>query len=105
MAVTAIKSFKDFTDIINRDEASVIHFWATWSGPCRAISPIFEDLSNKYPNVKCYKVDVDEQSDIAQEAGLRAMPTFVAFRKGVKIGDVSGADPGALENFFRRVND
>jgi thioredoxin 1 len=53
----------------------VIDFWATWCGPCKAISPILEKLSNLADNesLDFYKVDVDEQDLIAQEVGVRAV--------------------------------
>lgn len=41
-------------------------FWATWCGPCKQISPIFEKLAEQFQGAEFYKVDVDEQSDIAR---------------------------------------
>jgi thioredoxin 1 len=54
-------------------------------------------FSDKYENAKFYKLDVDEVPDAAQELGIRAMPTFVLFKDGEKVGEVVGANPKALE--------
>jgi thioredoxin 1 len=75
----------------------VVDFFADWCGPCKQISPIVDDFSNKYPNVVFLKVNVDELSDLAGELGVRAMPTFYLFAKGKKVDDLVGADPRALE--------
>lgn len=52
---------------------AVIDFWATWCGPCKAISPIFERLESQFPQLEFYKVDVDVAEDISQEVGVRAV--------------------------------
>jgi thioredoxin 1 len=53
--------------------------------------------SDEYPNVYFIKLDVDEVSDVAQELGIRAMPTFLIFKNGEKVGEVVGANPPALK--------
>ena len=53
--------------------------------------------SDEYPNVYFIKLDVDEVPDVAQELGIRAMPTFIIFKGGEKVGEVVGANPPALK--------
>ena len=69
---------------------------ATWCGPCKVIAPKIVDMSAAYPNVRFYKLDVDEVPDVAQELGVRAMPTFMLFKNGEKVNEVVGANPQAL---------
>lgn len=54
-------------------------FWATWCGPCRMISPVFEQMSTseEHANVEFYNVDVDAASDIAAEVGIRAVSSTI----------------------------
>ncbi|THV00617.1 thioredoxin-domain-containing protein [Dendrothele bispora CBS 962.96] len=61
------------------------------------ISPVFEKLASSTSGLGFYKVDVDEQSDISQECGISAMPTFMLFHKGNKIDECKGAIPPNLQ--------
>jgi len=54
-------------------------------------------FSDTYNQARFYKLDVDEVPDVAQELGIRAMPTFLLFKNGEKVGEVVGANPKALE--------
>lgn len=53
--------------------------------------------SEEFPNAHFIKVDVDEVPDVAQELGIRAMPTFIIFKGGEKVGEIVGANPPALK--------
>ncbi|KAI0354765.1 thioredoxin [Trametes cingulata] len=101
--VKALTNLKEFQEAINQDRPVIIDFWATWCGPCKVISPVFEQLAGKFENVEFYKVDVDEAQDIAQEVGVRAMPTFMAFKNGSKIGETVGANPPALQTLVNTI--
>ncbi|KAH8094771.1 thioredoxin [Phellopilus nigrolimitatus] len=107
MGVTAVESLSQFNDIIKKDVYTVFDFWATWCGPCRMISPVFEKLAEKSAEagaaIEFYKVDVDSVADVAQEVGVRAMPTFVLFKNNEKVEDLVGANPGALSNLIAKA--
>jgi thiol-disulfide isomerase/thioredoxin len=58
---------------------------------------IYHRFSDKFTNARFYKLDVDDVPDVAQELGIRAMPTFLLFKDGEKVAEVVGANPKALE--------
>lgn len=103
--VITINSLDEFHELIGGDKAVVIDFWATWCGPCRIISPTFEKLAetDASGNTIYAKVDVDQQEDITQEAGIRVMPTFITFRNGNKVDELLGADPSRLTTMVQRI--
>lgn len=63
------------------------------------ISPLFEKFaaSSDSSKIAFYKVDVDEQEQISQEVGIKAMPTFLFFQNGKKLSEVVGANPQQLQ--------
>ncbi|KAK4994821.1 thioredoxin trx1 [Elasticomyces elasticus] len=82
----------------------VLDCFATWCGPCKTIAPLVVKMSDTYTDVRFYKLDVDEVPDVAQELGIRAMPTFVLFKDGEKVSEVVGANPKALETAIQQYN-
>ncbi|KAF1347952.1 thioredoxin [Delphinella strobiligena] len=88
--------------IAEKDTLMVLDCFATWCGPCKVIAPQVVKFSDTYPNARFYKVDVDEVPDVAQELGIRAMPTFVLFKNGEKVAEVVGANPKALETAIQQ---
>jgi len=108
MTVYPISSYKQFKVLLDSNKLFVVDFWATWCGPCRVISPVFERLAEqKEHNEKMdfYSVDVDQHSDIAKEVGIRAMPTFIVFKDGKQLDELRGALSPELEALIMRAAD
>ena len=60
------------------DKPAVVDFFATWCGPCKALSPILEEVSNEYEGkLDIYKVDVDEEEELSAAFGIRTIPTLL----------------------------
>merc|ERR1712176_1356194 len=76
----------------------LIDFYATWCGPCKAIAPKIESLSNEYSNVQFLKVDVDKLSQISEQYKITAMPTFVFIKNKREISRTQGADMNGIMN-------
>lgn len=79
----------EFTDsnfeeaALKSGKVTVVDFWAQWCGPCRAIAPIIEELSNEYAdNVLIGKVDVDSNQQLAMEYSIRSIPTILIMKNG-----------------------
>ena len=69
----------------------VVDFWAPWCGPCKAIAPILDELAEELGDtVKIYKVNVDNNSDIAGKFEIRAIPTILLFKDGQVAENIVG---------------
>jgi len=72
--------------------------------PCKAFGPVFEDASNKHPDVTFGKVDTEAEQALSQAANIRSIPTLMAFRDGVLVFSQPGALPAAsLEEVITAV--
>ena len=73
---------KSFGKFIKDNSRVVVDFYASWCGPCRALSPVFESVSEKVKDYKFAKVDVDKAQDLALSFGVNTIPTIAIFENG-----------------------
>lgn len=86
---------------LNGNKLVVIDFTASWCGPCRAIAPIYEALSEEIAGVVFLKVDVDENPETAAKFSVSAMPTFVFLKGGEVVDRLMGANPVRLRELIQ----
>jgi len=82
-----------FNEIIEENKLVIIDFWAEWCGPCRAYGPVFEGVSEEFPDVVFAKVDTEAEQELAGSFGIRSIPTTVAFKDGIGVFMQPGALP------------
>lgn len=97
MGVHNLESKSEFDKALKDNEFVVLDCFAEWCGPCKIIAPKVVQFSETYKGATFFKLDVDEVRDVAAELGIRAMPTFLFFKDGEKVGEVVGANPKAIE--------
>ena len=95
-----------FNEIIDGNDLVIIDFWAEWCGPCRAYAPVFESVSDLFPEVVFAKVDTEVEKALAGSFGIRSIPTTVAFREGVGVFMHPGALPEeSLKDLIGKLQD
>lgn len=82
MAVLKFTSDNFDSEVLQSDKPVLVDLWATWCAPCRMQGPIVEKLADELTDVKIGKLDVDENSDIAEKYNVMSIPTLLVFKKG-----------------------
>lgn len=82
MSIINITSENFNSEVLQREDAILLDFWATWCGPCRMIAPVLEEIAKENPSVTIGKVDVDNESQIAANFGIMSIPTLVVMKDG-----------------------
>lgn len=81
------------TEVLNSELPVLLDFFAPWCGPCRALTPVLEELSKDQDykdKVKILKINVDENTELAKKYNIRSIPTLILFKNGAQLTTVSG---------------
>jgi thioredoxin len=101
-----ISSTSQFSSLLSSSNIVVADFYADWCGPCKAIAPIYEQLSAQLsrPNkITFTKINTDQQQELASAYGVTAMPTFMIFKNARKVEGIQGADAQKLSAAVKRL--
>lgn len=79
---------KEFENEIKNDKV-LVDFFATWCGPCKMLSLVMEKFDKK-DIIPIIKVDIDEESNLAQKYGITAVPTLIIFKNGKEVKRQAG---------------
>ena len=85
-------SFTD--DVLNSSDTIMVDFWAEWCGPCRAVSPILDQIASEHSDkIKIVKLNVDDNPQMAMKYQITSIPAMKVFRGGEVVKTVIGAKP------------
>ncbi len=91
MATTEI-SKDNFKEVYEKNDIVIVDFWASWCGPCMSFLPVYEKVSEDFPDVVFGKVDTELEQELAAHFSIRSIPTLMVIRGGYEVF----FQPGAL---------
>ncbi|MCD7773980.1 MAG: thioredoxin [Clostridiales bacterium] len=93
MALTNITADNFEKEVLQSEKKVLLDFWASWCGPCMMVSPIVDEIAEERSDVKVGKVNVDEESALAEKFGITAIPTLVVIENGKTVNQSVGVLP------------
>ena len=90
-AATAVSTAEFDKQVFESETPVLVDFWAVWCNPCRAIAPAVDAVAEEFAGrAKVFKLNVDENPEIAGRYGVQSIPTLIVFKGGQKVGELVG---------------
>ncbi len=97
------KSFEE--KILNSGETALVDFFANWCMPCKMFSPVLDAISEEYAGkVNCYKIDVDNDAEVAAKYKVMSIPAVLLFKDGEVLDSFNGSLPKDQVKEFLKKN-
>lgn len=90
---TIVTSENFAQEVLNATGKILVDFWADWCGPCRMLAPIIEEIASEHEDIKVCKVNVDEETALAQQYNVISIPMVIMFENGKITGETVGFQP------------
>lgn len=85
----------NFDQIIEHNDMVIIDFWAEWCGPCKSFAPVFEQVSNQFPDVIFGKIDTESEPELAKDFNVRSIPMILVLRQNIVVFSQAGVMPAS----------
>ncbi len=95
---------ENFNDKVQSNEIVLIDFWAPWCGPCKSFGPIYEKVSEQYPDILFGKVNTEDEQELGGYFQIRSIPTTMILKQGIVVFSQAGVMPEeALKDLIAQV--
>lgn len=84
---------KNFNEKVESNPIAILDFWAPWCGPCKSFGPIFEKVSEAYPDILFGKVNTEEEQELGGYFQIRSIPTTMIMKEGIVVFNQAGVMP------------
>ena len=82
MEIKHVKASEFNNEVLKSDKPVLVDFWADWCGPCKMLGPVLEQVAAKVDDVQIVKINVDEESSVAEKYNIMSIPTLLLFKNG-----------------------
>ena len=78
-------------EVMESEKPVQLDFWAPWCGPCRMVVPIIDQIADEHPELKVAKINVDEETELAQQFRVMSIPALFVLKNGKVVNQSVGA--------------